>query len=468
MWTIPLTRSGLSSSMTTSRVWPEETQRRSAVSTESVKSIVTTAGIGVITARASCSWRWKTPPSIPASPASRVPPIRELSMICFRSSAVCFSSMLVGSTPNSRTTEFEIALRPLVTGAVTSRNQFSGRETRRAVRSAWEIASIFGTCSPMLMWIAVTRAKAKIRESAAAAPCERPPKTGSRSFASEGSPRNPIPIEAIVIPTWQAESDSSILSSCSITASAPASPSSASASTLPRRLRTSANSAATKKPLIATRSSSRTSRSALIGYLARYFGGGRLRPFGVRNIAFAAAVSAVLQYWGGMRIASLVPSSTEMLFALGLGERVVAVTHECDYPPEVALDPPPHEHRPAARYRPRRDRRRGQGGRRRGTGALRARRGAAGRGRARSDRDPGGMRRLRGLLRRRARGRRAPARRPLRPPAGPEHPRRGARRRDPPRRGDRDAAGGARAAGRPRGQAGDGARRRRRLDRRRA
>jgi iron complex transport system substrate-binding protein len=34
-----------------------------------------------------------------------------------------------------------------------------------------------------------------------------------------------------------------------------------------------------------------------------------------------------------MRIASLVPSATEMLFALGLGEQVVAVTHECDYPP---------------------------------------------------------------------------------------------------------------------------------------
>jgi iron complex transport system substrate-binding protein len=37
-----------------------------------------------------------------------------------------------------------------------------------------------------------------------------------------------------------------------------------------------------------------------------------------------------------MRIASLVPSATEMLFALGLGESVVAVTHECDYPPEVS------------------------------------------------------------------------------------------------------------------------------------
>ncbi len=36
-----------------------------------------------------------------------------------------------------------------------------------------------------------------------------------------------------------------------------------------------------------------------------------------------------------MRIASLVPSATEMLFALGLGESVVAVTHECDHPAEA-------------------------------------------------------------------------------------------------------------------------------------
>jgi iron complex transport system substrate-binding protein len=36
-----------------------------------------------------------------------------------------------------------------------------------------------------------------------------------------------------------------------------------------------------------------------------------------------------------MRIVSLVPSATEMLFALGLGGDLVAVTHECDYPPEA-------------------------------------------------------------------------------------------------------------------------------------
>jgi iron complex transport system substrate-binding protein len=40
-----------------------------------------------------------------------------------------------------------------------------------------------------------------------------------------------------------------------------------------------------------------------------------------------------------MRIASLVPSATEMLFALGLGDSVVAVTHECDHPEPVRLLP---------------------------------------------------------------------------------------------------------------------------------
>jgi iron complex transport system substrate-binding protein len=40
-----------------------------------------------------------------------------------------------------------------------------------------------------------------------------------------------------------------------------------------------------------------------------------------------------------MRIASLVPSATELLFALGLGDSVVGVTHECDYPDEAADRP---------------------------------------------------------------------------------------------------------------------------------
>jgi iron complex transport system substrate-binding protein len=34
-----------------------------------------------------------------------------------------------------------------------------------------------------------------------------------------------------------------------------------------------------------------------------------------------------------VKIVSLVPSATEVLFALGLGDEVIAVTHECDWPP---------------------------------------------------------------------------------------------------------------------------------------
>ena len=40
-----------------------------------------------------------------------------------------------------------------------------------------------------------------------------------------------------------------------------------------------------------------------------------------------------------MRICSFVPGATEVLFALGLGDSVVGVTHECDWPPEAAERP---------------------------------------------------------------------------------------------------------------------------------
>jgi len=40
-----------------------------------------------------------------------------------------------------------------------------------------------------------------------------------------------------------------------------------------------------------------------------------------------------------MKIVSLLPSAMESLFALGLGDQLVAVTHECDYPPEAASLP---------------------------------------------------------------------------------------------------------------------------------
>jgi iron complex transport system substrate-binding protein len=40
-----------------------------------------------------------------------------------------------------------------------------------------------------------------------------------------------------------------------------------------------------------------------------------------------------------MRICSLLPSATEILYALGLGDSVVGVTHECDFPADAATKP---------------------------------------------------------------------------------------------------------------------------------
>jgi iron complex transport system substrate-binding protein len=40
-----------------------------------------------------------------------------------------------------------------------------------------------------------------------------------------------------------------------------------------------------------------------------------------------------------MRIASLLASATEVVYALGLGDQLVAISHECDYPPEALSKP---------------------------------------------------------------------------------------------------------------------------------
>lgn len=47
--------------------------------------------------------------------------------------------------------------------------------------------------------------------------------------------------------------------------------------------------------------------------------------------AFSAARGAIYPY--RMRLVSLLPSATEIVYALGLGEDLVGVTFECDEPP---------------------------------------------------------------------------------------------------------------------------------------
>src|SRR5436190_4178628 len=204
------------------------------------------------------------------------------------------------------------------------------------------------------------------------------------------------------MPTWIVETYSLISSTWCSARRAPRWPSSASASRRARRLRTSAYSAITKKPLSATSSAVRKIRSAVTARC--YFGRGRrssattpLYPRQRLSICSASArslsvtppslcvdsvrrtlfhpctrmsgwwlrCSATSATWltkliasakslnlksrtraspscrqslpcCDMRIVSLVPHATELLFALELGADVVGVTHECDHPPQAA------------------------------------------------------------------------------------------------------------------------------------
>src|SRR5271169_6151182 len=60
-----------------------------------------------------------------------------------------------------------------------------------------------------------------------------------------------------------------------------------------------------------------------------------------RRIALWLVVAAALaaQNSPPQRIVSTAPSITEMLYALGLGDRVVGVTRFCRYPPEAQKKP---------------------------------------------------------------------------------------------------------------------------------
>jgi len=59
----------------------------------------------------------------------------------------------------------------------------------------------------------------------------------------------------------------------------------------------------------------------------------------VRILAFFLWVATAALAGGPQRIISTSPSITEMLYALGLGDRVVGVTSYCHYPPEVRDKP---------------------------------------------------------------------------------------------------------------------------------
>ncbi len=117
-------------------------------------STVTTAGIGVITSRASCSCRWKTPCSIVASFSLDVALAaggRDQQRAGRRRRGAPRSARdrrRTGARSRSRP-----SISAQVKGAETTRKQVQRRATSaRAMPSARLIATIFGTCSPTVMW----------------------------------------------------------------------------------------------------------------------------------------------------------------------------------------------------------------------------------------------------------------------------------------------------------------------------
>lgn len=69
-------------------------------------------------------------------------------------------------------------------------------------------------------------------------------------------------------------------------------------------------------------------------------GNGESRPVSTSSVAIKDDSGVEVTIKGiPRRIVSLTPSNTEILFALGLGDRVVGVTTYCDYPPEARKKP---------------------------------------------------------------------------------------------------------------------------------
>ena len=139
----------------------------------------------------------------------------------------------------------------------------------------------------------------------------------------------------------------------------------------PRRSRRTSARARSRSPLAATRRPARrcsicASLSSAIVLASIPAARGRRSARRRRRGAGARRVLLV-------RIVSLVPHATELLFALGLGPEVVAVTHECDHPPGGARAQARHARRAARRPERRRDRRGGARAHAGGRGDLRAR-----------------------------------------------------------------------------------------------
>ncbi len=99
----------------------------------------------------------------------------------------------------------------------------------------------------------------------------------------------------------------------------------------------SASSATRLTNAIAAAKSANVSSRTIVALGALCQSGAALRRCSISASLSSAMLSA--GYSQMVRIVSLVPHATELLFALGLSDQVVAVTHECDHPPAAVERP---------------------------------------------------------------------------------------------------------------------------------
>src|SRR3712207_5911798 len=160
--------------------------------------------------------------------------------------------------PQGRNTKFVEALTSHTSGLKRNMNRLKGRLIQSEVPSALWMEKYFGACSPKTRCAYVMTANPRTTAmmlTTRSLVIPNVSRRGAMRWETAGSPTQPRPREATVIPTWQTERLASRSRRASCTTRARALPSCSSCTMRDSRTRTRANSAATKKPLRATSTS---------------------------------------------------------------------------------------------------------------------------------------------------------------------------------------------------------------------
>ena len=269
---MPLIRSVLSCSVTTRRVCPESTQRRSAASAVALMSIVTTAG-----------YRRHHLPRlllVQVEDAREHPRLARVEL----AAAAALGDQQLEVVGGRGLVELRLGVhadRPqhrVGHGVERPDERLEGHpeQLERARRAAHRGLGV-GDREDLRHLLAdrdVQRGGDEVGDRRARSASDTPWGTESPSrlsirLAIAGSPMKPMPSEAIVMPSWQADRYSSMRSICMRgQARPPRRPPRPSRPCLDVRARTRPNSAATKKPLAATSTATPSSRrSSVIGPL---------------------------------------------------------------------------------------------------------------------------------------------------------------------------------------------------------